>query len=75
MDNFQSSGSEVKLDYTIVADDLVLYSYELPEHTSVSGFKHKIDVEINRRHVANACCVVLVLSFFWNSAVLIGSYL
>ncbi len=62
MDNFQSSGSEVKLDYTIVADDLVLYAYELPEHTSVSGFKHKIDVEINRRHV------IMHVALYWSSA-------
>ncbi len=50
MDDFQSMGSEVKLGYTIVADDLVLYSYELPKHSSVSGFKSKIDVAINRRY-------------------------
>ncbi len=53
MDDYHETPTEVTLNYTMVANDLVLYKLGLSENTSVKGFKAKIDIEIHRRYIFN----------------------
>ncbi len=48
LDKYLETLSVVNLSYTMVANDLVLYSLPLSEHI-VTGFKAKLDLEVHRR--------------------------